>query len=111
MLLAPTASAQGLPEGEPIYTSQQGSGYEVYEDGTLITGGDVLGSCDKVLQEVQQTGAKPTRGILREVEICEEAGFSVPGSESLPETGGPPVAATLAALLLVGAILLLGVRR
>ena len=60
----------------------------MYEDGTII-GGDVQGSRDMVLQEVQQTGAKPPREIYRQVEACEEAGFSVPGSESLPETGGP----------------------
>lgn len=106
------AVAQGLPKGDPAYTSQEGLGYEVYEDGTLIIGGDVLGSCDTVLQEVQQTGAKPTQEILRQVEVCTEAGFPPPGSESLPETSGPPllIIATLG-LLLSGALCFRGIRR
>ena len=90
VLLAPAAAAQGLPEGEPIYTTQRGQGYEVYADGSLNIGGDVLGSCDTVLQEVQQTRAEPTREIYMQIEVCEDAGFPVPGSESLPETGGHP---------------------
>jgi hypothetical protein len=111
VLLAPTASAQGLPEGEPIYTTQRGQGYEVYADGSLNIGGDVLGSCDTVLQSVRQGPLEPTRETYMQIEACEEAGFQVPGSESLPETGGPPVLAALAVLLAGGAILSLGVRR
>ena len=113
VLLASPAAAQGLPEGDPVYTSQEGSGYEVYEDGSLIIGGDVLGSCDTVLQSIQQGPLKPSRETYTQVEICEEAGFSVPGSESLPETGGPPlpIIAALGLLLLGGALCSLGVRR
>lgn len=110
-LFAPPAAAQGSP-GDLVYKTQEGSGYELYEDGTLIIGGDMNGSCDTVLQEVRQTGAKPDREILRQVEICEEAGFHVPGSESLPETSGPPLLIVAALGLLVGCpLLLLGTRR
>jgi len=55
---------------------------------------------------------KPTQETYTQIEVCEEVGFSVPGSESLPETGGPPllIIATLG-LLLGGASCSLGVRR
>ena len=111
MLLAPTASAQG-PEGEPIYkTRGGGQGFELYADGTLIIGGDVVGSCEALVREARPKPVNPDREFLRQIEACEEAGFSVPGSESLPETGGPPVLAALAVSLAGGAILSLGVRR
>ena len=108
--LTSPAAAQGS-KGEPIYKSQEGAGYKVYADGSLNIGGDVQGSCDTVLQEVQQTGAKPPREIYRQVEACEDAGFSVPGSESLPETGGPslPIVAALG-LILSCALYRLGTR-
>ena len=40
---------------------------------------------------------KPGREFLWQIEACEEAGFRVPGSEYLPETGGPslPMVAAL----------------
>ena len=72
----------------------------------------MLGSCDTVLQSVRQGPLKPTRETYTQIEVCEEMGFPVPGSESLPETGGPPllIIATLG-LLLGGALRSLGVRR
>ncbi len=111
MLLAPTASAQGLPEGEPIYKTRGGQGFELYADGTLIIGGDVVGSYEALVREARPKPVKPDREFLRQIEACEEAGFPVPGSESLPETGGPPVLTALAVLIAGGAILSLGVRR
>ena len=116
VLLAPPAAAQG-PEGEPIYESpegsvREGSGFELYADGSLNIGGDVLGSCETVLETFRRTGERPTRDTYRQVEACEEFGFQVPGSESLPETGGPslPVVATLGSILAC-ALCLLATRR
>lgn len=100
VILASPAAAQG-PEGEPVYTSREGSGYEVYEDGTLIIGGDVNSSCDTVLESVLRGPLEPTRETYMQIKACEEAGFRVPGSESLPETGGPslPIATALGLIL------------
>ena len=72
----------------------------------------MLGSRGTVLQSVRQGPLKPTRETYTQTEVCEEADFSVPGSESLPETGGPPllIIATLG-LLLGGALCSLGLRR
>lgn len=112
VFLATPAVAQGDPRGEPVFESQEGSGYEIYEDGTFVIGGDVIGSCDAVLQETQQTGTQPSGEVLRQVEICTEAGFPPEGSESLPETGGPPLSILVASGLLLGAALCsLGIRR
>ncbi len=77
----PPAAAQG-PEGEPIYITREGPGYELYGDGTLTVG-------DAVVREARPKGAKPSRDLLRRVEICEEAGFRGPGIESPTQTGGP----------------------
>ena len=111
VLLASPAAAQG-PEGEPIYETQVGQGFELYADGTLIIGGDVVGSCEALVREARPKPVKPTRDLLRQVEACEEAGLRVPGSESLPETGGPslPVVAALG-LTLGCALCLLATRR
>ena len=106
-LLASPATAQG-PEGEPIYESQEGFGFELYADGTLVTGGDVVGSCEALVREAQPKPLEPEqdfyRELLRQVQACEEAGFRVPGSESLPEAGGPslPVVAALGLILACG---------
>jgi hypothetical protein len=72
----------------------------------------VLGSCGTVLQSVRQGPLKPSGETYTQIEVREEVGFSVPGSEFLPETGGPPllIIATLG-LLLSGALCSLGVRR
>ena len=114
VFLASPAAAQG-PEGEPIYKTQEtqeGQGFELYADGTLIIGGDVVGSCEALVREARPKPVKPTRDLLRQVEACEEAGLRVPGSESLPETGGPslPVVAALG-LTLGCALCLLATRR
>ena len=85
--------------------------YNVYKDGYPIIGGDGNGSSDTVLQAAQQGVLRPTREIYTQIEVCEEAGFSVAGSETLSETGGPPVSTVLAAPLLGGAVLSLCVRR
>ncbi len=110
-LLVPPAAAQESPKGEPVYTSREGPGYEVYADGSLDIGGDVLGSCDTVLEAIQRGPLEPTRETYRQVQVCEEAGFRVPGSEFLPETGGPslPVVAALG-LVLSCALCRLGTR-
>ena len=111
VLLAPAAPAQG-PEGEPIYkTRGGGQGFELYADGTLIIGGDVVGSCEALVREARPKPVEPDREFLRQTEACEDAGFPVPGSGSLPKTGGPPVLTALAVLIAGGAILSLGVRR
>jgi LPXTG-motif cell wall-anchored protein len=111
VLLASPAMAQEEHGGEPVYTSQEGPGYEVYEDGTFVIGGDVVGNCGAVLQETRQTGRDPSPEILRQVEVCTEAGFPPRGSESLPETGGPLFPIIAIALLLSSALCFLGVRR
>ena len=110
------ASAATAQEEEPILTSPKdarpGQGYEVYKDGTFVIGGDVVGDCGLLLQEVQATGRAPSSGLLREVEVCTKAGFPPPGSDALPDTGGPPFLIVAAALLLcVCALGSLGVRR
>lgn len=105
------AGAQEDGTGEPVFVSRQGSGYEVYDDGTFVIGGDVVGSCDAVLQETRQTDMKPGREILRQVEICTEAGFPPPGSAALPDTGGPPLLAIATAMIAGGFLCVLGVRR
>ena len=113
LLFASAATAQ---EEEPILTSpkdaREGEGYEVYADGTFVMGGDVVGDCGLLLQEVQATGRAPSSGLLREVEVCTKAGFPPPGSDALPDTGGPPFLIVAAALLLcICALGSLGVRR
>ena len=110
------ASAATAQEEEPILTSPKdarpGQGYEVYKDGTFVIGGDVVGDCGLLLQEVQATGRPPSSGLLREVEVCTKAGFPPPGSDGLPDTGGPPFLIVAAALLLcICALGSLGVRR
>jgi len=110
-LLAPPAAAQG-PEGEPIHKTREGQGFELYADGTLIIGGDVVGSCEALVREARPKPVKPGRELLRQVEACEEAGFPVPGSESLPETGGPILPIFAALGLILGCVLCrLGTRR
>lgn len=96
VLLATPAATQG-PEGEPIYKTREGQGFELFADGTLIIGGDVVGSCETLVREARPKPVKPDREFLRQIEACEEAGFRVPGSEYLPETGGPslPMVAAL----------------
>ena len=90
-LLAAPAAAQGS-EDEPIYSTKKGPGYELYADGSIVVGGDVASSCDTVLESFLETNEEdPPRDTYRQVAICEEFGFEVPGSESLPETGGPPL--------------------
>jgi hypothetical protein len=101
LLFASAATAQ---EEEPILTSpkdaREGEGYEVYKDGTFVIGGDVVGDCGLLLQEVQATGRAPSSELLRQVEVCTKAGFPPPGSDALPDTGGPPFLIVAAALLL-----------
>jgi hypothetical protein len=115
VLLASPAAAQGRRRGgartDPVDIRQIGSEYEVYEDAHLVIGGDVNGSCDTVLRAAQQGVLRPTRETYTQSEGCEEAGFSVADSETLPEPGGPPVSTVLAAPLLGGAVLSLCVRR
>ena len=85
-----------------MFTSHEGQGYEVFKDGTFVIGGDVVGDCNLLFQEVRQTGRVPTSELLRQVEVCKKAGFPLPGSGSLPDTGGSP-------FLIVGGALLLGI--
>ncbi len=113
LLFASAATAQ---EEEPILTSpkdaREGEGYEVYKDGTFVIGGDVVGDCGLLLQEVQATGRAPSSELLRQVEVCTKAGFPPPGGDALPDTGGPPFLIVAAALLLcICALGSLGVRR
>ncbi len=113
LLFASAATAQ---EEEPILTSpkdaREGEGYEVYKDGTFVIGGDVVGDCGLLLQEVQATGRAPSSELLRQVEVCTKAGFPPPDSDALPDTGGPPFLIVAAALLLcICALGSLGVRR
>ena len=111
LLFASPTTAQG-PEGEPIYKTREGQGFELYADGTLIIGGDVVGSCEALVREARPKPLKPTRDLLRQAEACEEAGFRVPGSDALPDTGGPPLLIVAGALLLGTCVLgSLGVRR
>ncbi len=73
----------------------------------------MAGSCDTLLESFLETDEKnPPRDTYRSVEICEEFGFEVPGSESLPETGGPslPVVAAMG-LILACALFRIGTRR
>ena len=84
----------------PVFRSREGPGYEVFKDGTLVIGGDVVGHCNAVLQEARQTGAAPGPELLRQVDVCTEAGFPPHGSASLPDTGGPPLLTAAGALLL-----------
>ena len=109
-LLASPAAAQG-PEGEPIYTSPEGSRFELYADGSIVTG-DVLGGCEALVRDAYPKPVEPDPELLRQIEACEEFGFEVPGSESLPETGGPllPVIAALG-LIVSCALFHLGTRR
>ncbi len=101
LLFASAATAQ---EEAPILTSpkdaREGEGYEVYKDGTFVIGGDGVGDCGLLLQEVQATGRAPSSELLRQVEVCTKAGFPPPGSDALPDTGGPPFLIVAAALLL-----------
>ncbi len=101
LLFASAATAQ---EEEPILTSpkdaREGEGYEVYKDGTFVIGGDVVGDCGLLLQEVQATGRAPSSELLRQVEVCTKAGFPPPDSDALPDTGGPPFLIVAAALIL-----------
>ena len=102
LLFASAATAQ---EEEPILTQGRprstGEGYEVYKDGTFVIGGDVVGDCGLLLQEVRATGRAPSSGLLREAEVCKKAGFPPPGgSDALPDTGGPPFLIVAAGLLL-----------
>ncbi len=77
-----------------------------------MIGGDVVGDCGLLLQEVQATGRAPSSELLRQVEVCTKAGFPPPGSDTLPDTGGPPFLIVAAALLLcICALGSLGVRR
>lgn len=115
LLFASAATAQEggthpyFTQGRPRFT---GEGYEVYKDGTFVIGGDVVGDCGLLLQEVQATGRAPSSELLREVEVCTKAGFPPPGSDALPDTGGPPFLIVAAALLLcIYALGSLGVRR
>ena len=95
-VLAAPAVAQ-LPEGEPIYETRRGQGFELYANGSITIGGDVNGSCEALVREARPKPVEPDRELLSWIEACEEAGFSVPGSESFPETGGPslPIVAAL----------------
>ncbi len=116
LAVLPFASAATAQEEEPILTQGRprstGEGYEVYKDGTFVIGGDVVGDCGLLLQEVQATGRAPSSGLLREVEVCTKAGFPPPGGDALPDTGGPPFSIVGAALLLcICALGSLGVRR
>ena len=112
LLFAPPATAQE----EPILTSpkdaRQGEGYEVFKDGMFVIGGDVVGDCNLLFQEVRQTDRAPSPELLRQAEVCKKAGFPPPGSDALPDTGGPAFSIVAAALLLcICALGSLGVRR
>ena len=98
-LFASPAAAQG-PEGEPIYTSPESSQFELYADGSIVTG-DVLGGCEALVRDAYPKPVEPDPELLRQIEACEKFGFQVPGSESLPETGGPslPIVAVLGLIL------------
>ena len=109
-------ASPAIAQEEPILTSpkdaRQGEGYEVYKDGTFVIGGDVIGDCDLLFQEVRQTGRAPSPELLRQAEVCKKAGFPPPGSGSLPSTGGPPLLIVAGALILgTCALGSLGVRR
>ena len=112
LFASPSVAQDGSTEESEIVLRAGQGYYEVYEDGSLNIGGDVLGSCDTVLESVLEGPLEPSRENYRQVRICEEAGFRVPGSESLPETGGPPPPVLAAALLILGgALYSYGVRR
>jgi hypothetical protein len=101
---------------EPILTSpkdaRQGEGYEVFKGGRFVIGGDVVGDCNLLFQEVRQIGRAPSSELLRQAEVCKKAGFPPPGSDALPDTGGPPLLIVAGALLLcICALGSLGVRR
>ena len=87
-------ASPAIAQEEPILTSlkdaREGEGYEVYKNGTFVIGADVVVDCNLLFQEVRQTGRVPTSELLRQVEVCKKAGFPLPGSGSLPDTGGSP---------------------
>ncbi len=93
-------ASPAIGQGKPVFTSQEGPGYEVFKDGTLVIGGDVVGHCSAVGQSARQTGTAPGPELLRQVDICTEAGFPPRGSDALPDTGGPPFSTAAGALLL-----------
>ncbi len=111
-LLAAPAAAQGSEDG-PIYTARvDGEPFKLYADGAIVTGGDVVGGCEALVRDAYPKPVEPDRGLLRQVAICEEFGFEVPGSEALPETGGPPLPVVAAlGLILSIALCYLGLRR
>ncbi len=93
-------ASPALAQEKPVLQTQEGLGYEVFKDGTLIIGGDVVGDCSLVGQSERATVKAPSRETLRQVEVCTEAGFPPPSSASLPHTGGPPFLIVAGALLL-----------
>ena len=99
-LLSTPAAAQGSKD-EPIYETREGQGFELYADGSITIGGDVAISCEALVREAMPKPVEPDRELLRQIAICEEFGFEVPGGESLPETGGPslPIIAMLGMIL------------
>ena len=139
-MIASPASAQQIPEEEPVplpegsYVRDE---YVVTKDGTLTIGGDVSVRCEDLLEFGVPSGASSAgqasleQSVSEQVRVCRAAGFppegaasastpapaSAPGTgggRSLPETGGP----VLPALSLVGgmsaavgALLVLCVRR
>ncbi len=76
LVFAPTAAAQD----EPVFSSREGLGYEVFEDGTIVIGGDVVGDCRSLLEDARASGTEGSKEIKRQVRVCTEAGFPPRGA-------------------------------
>lgn len=107
LLLTTPAVAQ-----EKVFSTREGQGYEVFEDGMIIIGGDVVGDCPSLLEDAREMGTAGSPQTSMEVEVCTEAGFPPRGSDALTDTGGFPVVTVAGAMLLLvtSALGFLGIR-
>ncbi len=105
VIVALVCAQPAAAQEKPVLTSSEGPGYEVFEDGTIVIGGDVVGDCRSLFESAKAAGTQNSKEIQRQVRVCTEAGFP-PRGAPLPSTGGQPILPVAVALLLVGCALI-----